>query len=38
MLAGGAFTVDARTPEAPDAGNLHARDCTGGAGSPAFLP
>src|SRR5262249_32395361 len=26
-------TADARTPEAPDAGKLHVRDCTGGPGN-----
>jgi hypothetical protein len=31
-------TAEARTTEAPDAGTLHVRDCTGGAGEPAFLP
>ena len=25
-------TVEARTTEEPDAGKLHAQDCTGGAG------
>ena len=31
-------TADASTTEEPDAGKLHVRDCTGGAGQPAFLP
>src|SRR5712671_3531974 len=31
-------TAEASTTEEPDAGKLHVRDCTGGAGQPAFLP
>ena len=31
-------TAEARTTAEPDAGKLHVRDCTGGAGQPAFLP
>jgi hypothetical protein len=31
-------TAKASTTEEPGAGKLHAGDCTGGAGRPAFLP
>src|SRR5262245_42880484 len=31
-------TAEASTTEEPDAGKLHVRDWTGGAGQPAFLP
>ena len=30
--------AEASTTEEPDAGKLHVRVCTGGAGKPAFLP
>jgi hypothetical protein len=30
--------AEASTTEAPDAGKLHVRVCTGGAGELAFLP
>jgi hypothetical protein len=31
-------TAEVRPTEEPEAGTLHVRDCTGGAGQPAFLP
>jgi len=38
MLLIGVSCTEASTTEEPDAGNLHVRDCAGGAGQPAFLP